>query len=620
MATMTSRTATSRSVLPLRNGAPAQEGVAVELAWHRSAPRRVARAEGWGTDSDGWKAWSAHLARRPVAQSVAALFPGKSPSLAWGIAAISDADLGVRVAPMLEELAALDRLERGKSWSLAADPIELAVAWLADKAHRPGAAFGLECVAWARALPALARLLPGDTWWHLADSLLHASGEAADAEQSPLARQWLRAELPLVLAYLLPELKPARELARRGSQELTLELCNAVAADGMPAAGQLDVLAALLGTFARSRALAQHLKKSGWNEESETRYANFARQVLRLAHRDGTFAFSPQQPHRADRDLLAAAFERANRADRAVATAIIHGREVSKSVSAKALPAPASNSENACVTVLRPNWARNGERVTVARSGSELRLELACGRDVLWSGPWTCEVRRDGELLVPDADAEWDEVCWTSTDDADYLEVELALSQGVRVQRQIVLAREDRFLFLADAVLGTEPASLEYRGSLPLGADIRFDPSTESREGYLVGRKPRGLLFPLGLPEWRAEPSAGTLEANAEQSLELRAARTMLAACIAPLFMDLHPRRLFRPATWRQLTVAETRQILSPDVAVGYRVQVRDEHWLVYRSLGERGNRTLLGHNLVSEFLVARFKTDGEIEPLVEIE
>jgi hypothetical protein len=68
------------------------------------------------------------------------------------------------------------------------------------------------------------------------------------------------------------------------------------------------------------------------------------------------------------------------------------------------------------------------------------------------------------------------------------------------------------------------------------------------------------------------------------------------------------------------LTVAQDRQTLSPDVAVGYRVQVRNEHWLVYRALGSRGNRTLIGHNLVSEFLVARFKTDGEIEPLVEIE
>ena len=130
-------------------------------------------------------------------------------------------------------------------------------------------------------------------------------------------------------------------------------------------------------------------------------------------------------------------------------------------------------------------------------------MELSSGRDLLWSGIWTCEVRRNGELLVPHADAEWDEVCWTSTEDADYLELEIALPQGIRVQRQIVLAREDRFLFLADAVLGTETAALEYRGTLPLGTDVSFDPSTETREGYLVGGKPRGLAFPLALRERR---------------------------------------------------------------------------------------------------------------------
>jgi hypothetical protein len=32
------------------------------------------------------------------------------------------------------------------------------------------------------------------------------------------------------------------------------------------------------------------------------------------------------------------------------------------------------------------------------------------------------------------------------------------------------------------------------------------------------------------------------------------------------------------------------------------------------------GNRTLLGHNLVSEMLVARFDRDGEVETLLEIE
>jgi hypothetical protein len=600
----------------------------VKPVWHSSTPGRIAQAEEWGTASEGWKALSAHLARRPVSQSVAALLPGKSISLAWGMPVAEPVTSGSRVPTTSELCAALDRLEHGKSWKLGTNAVEVAIAWMTETARRHGTtaglngnAFGLECIAFARALPALSGLLPGDQWWQLVDRLFLVVDEASHGnELSVLERQWLAAELPLVLAYVLPELKPARELARRGGQELATALRTAVAADGMPSARQWDEVPALLATWARSRILAQSLKKSGWNQESQDRYANFARQVLRLSRRDGGLALSKTEGSRAGRDLLAAAFVSADRADRILATSLIGGQELPRNVSAKSLPPPAVNNEAAGVTVLRPNWSRNSERVTVTRAGSEVRIELACGRDVLWSGVWTCEVRRNGELLVPEADAEWDEVCWTSTEDADYLELEIALPENIRVQRQIVLAREDGFLFLADAVLGTEAASLEYRGALPLGAEVSFDPSTETREGYLVGRKPRGLAFPLALPEWKAQPSAGALEGTLEQTLELRAARRDARCLYAPLFIDLNSRRIFRPATWRQLTVAEDRQTLSPDVAVGYRVQVRDEQWLLYRSLGKRGNRTLLGHNLVSEFLVARFKTDGDIEPLVEIE
>jgi hypothetical protein len=88
----------------------------------------------------------------------------------------------------------------------------------------------------------------------------------------------------------------------------------------------------------------------------------------------------------------------------------------------------------------------------------------------------------------------------------------------------------------------------------------------------------------------------------------------------APLFLDLKPRRMRRPLTWRQLTVAEGLEIQPNDAAVGYRVMVGNQQWLIYRSLAGAGNRTLLGHNLASETLVARFGRDGEVRPLLEVE
>jgi hypothetical protein len=88
----------------------------------------------------------------------------------------------------------------------------------------------------------------------------------------------------------------------------------------------------------------------------------------------------------------------------------------------------------------------------------------------------------------------------------------------------------------------------------------------------------------------------------------------------APLFFDLDRLRMTCPPTWRQLTVAALLASQPADVAVGYRVAVGRQQWLIYRSLAEKANRTLLGHNLSSEMLVASFDRSGEVVPLLEIE
>jgi hypothetical protein len=72
--------------------------------------------------------------------------------------------------------------------------------------------------------------------------------------------------------------------------------------------------------------------------------------------------------------------------------------------------------------------------------------------------------------------------------------------------------------------------------------------------------------------------------------------------------------------TWRQLAVAENLRRVSDNTAVGYRVQLGSEQWLIYRSFTRFGNRTVLGQNLSSEFFCGRFLPDGTTEMLIEIE
>ena len=82
----------------------------------------------------------------------------------------------------------------------------------------------------------------------------------------------------------------------------------------------------------------------------------------------------------------------------------------------------------------------------------------------------------------------------------------------------------------------------------------------------------------------------------------------------------LDPARQGRPLTWRQLTVADTRQNLPPHQAVGFRVQEGLEQWLVYRTLDAARNRTVIGCNLSCGFMLGRIERTGMVDRTIEIQ
>jgi hypothetical protein len=123
--------------------------------------------------------------------------------------------------------------------------------------------------------------------------------------------------------------------------------------------------------------------------------------------------------------------------------------------------------------------------------------------------------------------------------------------------------------------------------------------------------------LPLALPEWRSEFCHAELtvkEGQLQQSVAARGRNLYL-----PLWFDLDARRAQRGLTWRRLTVGEELAIQPRDVAVGYRVQSADQQWLVYRSLAGWGNRTVLGQNYSTEFVVCRFFAGGKSQDIIEI-
>lgn len=580
--------------------------------WHKSAPKAVRNAYAEGGPSAGWTAWRQHLRdrTRPI-----------EPSLPWGN---QDIWLGVADSDLADGMA------------------EAAMAWLR---HSAGDSIVLDdamaALAWCRRLPMLAETLASDDWWNLLNHLRRLADEAAAvtsqdrSENAALVWQLLAGELPLTLACLFPELTACRKLLPKARLALSAGLADLLDGKGLPHATCFGQLRPLLACWTRCRGLADRLKRKCWIADAERQYAYLVRNALRLCRRDGSLVFGDRSVDQADVKLLETAARLCgDKKNRVLASQTLARAGAAKKSHAcdKRGPKAAVHSEWASVALLRPDWSPSSPRLTALFPGDACRIELACGRDVLWSGDWSMDIQIDGVDAVPTSD--WSELCWLSDKDVDYLELEIDLGEGLRVQRHFVLGRKDRILLLADTVLASRPATIAYRGTLPLCSNVAFRETCDSPRAVLATTKPRVMVLPLALPEHRSEDTTeATAASNAfvADGRGLQLQQTIQGRSLfAPMFFDLNPRRFLRAngdrnpsperLVWRQLTVGERWAVQPADVAVGYRVAIGMRQWLIYRSLTHPGNRTLLGHNISSEMLVARFDRKGEVQSLIEIE
>jgi hypothetical protein len=270
------------------------------------------------------------------------------------------------------------------------------------------------------------------------------------------------------------------------------------------------------------------------------------------------------------------------------------------------------------LATLATGWKQSDARLAIAYADDPLLVELQVGGRQLLAGQWTSETFCDGNPVS--IDGSWDELCWQSDKDCDYLELSIDLTDNLRLDRQVLLAKRDHVLFLTDVLLSTRETSRVLRHSLhlPWGRDVTWQPETDTRDGLLADRKPRAAVLPLALNEWRSDPRGGSLVGDGG-CLALTQ-ETMGHALYCPLLVDLKPSRARRERTWRQLTVAESMTVVPRDTAVGFRAQSGRDQWVIYRSLGPAANRTVLGQNISGEFAAGRFPPSGELEAWIETE
>lgn len=282
--------------------------------------------------------------------------------------------------------------------------------------------------------------------------------------------------------------------------------------------------------------------------------------------------------------------------------------------------APGYYNATAKLALLRRGKRPPHDELLIDFSRETARVELRAAGDSLLAGDWQWQATVGGESLK--AEGEWSEVSWHHEKSCDYLEIEQPLSHGFKLERQVFLARNELFLFMADCLIGpakSDASEIRYVQSLPLATNATFAAATETREGWLsVGGRRRANVIPVAQTEWRSDFCHASLAVHGDKVTVEQAAhgRNLLS----PLWIDLNPSHLKRPLTWRRLTVGEHLKGISRDVAVGYRMQVGDEQWMLYRSLDRVANRSVLGHNTFGSFVCGKIDVKGNVKEILTME
>ena len=576
--------------------------------WSSAAPAGVIAAYESPDSGPGWEAWRKHLRARRQ-RRLAQLLRCDDPPLAWSVPHGEPFD---SARALIKQLA---RLEQGNRRA-ASGASTAATEWLARAESAPlTAALALESVAWCWALPHLAEHCDEKLWWRLLNHLVAAVEEPVDSSDKPLTKQLACGELALTLAYTFPELARCAGLRSDGRRASVNGLKALLNGSRYPHCRTLPDVRPLLASWTRCRALGSQLEGAWGGVQADRQYQTLLNAALRLSRRGRQAVFAPDDASKWDDSLLAAATRMAGRDSARLARLTTDGRTTNRANDS--LPKPAFDCESAGLAQLRSNWSPDSPLLTVAYGAPQVRLELSVDTRTLLSGGWEVEIDFAGRRLEPLGD--WQQTCWLSDHDMDYLELCLDLTHGVELERHILLARAHRILFLADTVLGTAPGRIDYASCLPLADDAQFRPEDETREGTLfVGRKPMARAMPLALPEWRVARGRGEFQAE-DRVLRLTQSSEQ-PRLLAPLFLDLDTSRFRRDLTWRQLTVAEDRENVPVDVAAGFRVQLDASQWVIYRSLAPPAIRSLLSKSLMHQFMFGMFSDEGKVEPQLEID
>jgi len=474
-----------------------------------------------------------------------------------------------------------------------------------------------EAATWGLAWMARSRRAGGS-----AGGLLERMVKLARSAQAMLAGgDTSPAVFTLALARLFCDIEACRCLERDAAAALSAEIARLVSTGGVVCLTGSAAAIDRVSHWGAARDVANATGGLPWDDDTENALATAVAATLPLLGDHGRMlAGAGRMPAAFSAPLLHAARTSGHR--RLSRTAKwLEGGGKGRGTGRRLLPRDLHDPA-AAAAILRSGWESGAVRVLVEYRGAVPRLEIAVGDRLLVTGPWQWRVSLAGRPL--EALGPWTLACYESDRHASFLEIAAPLAGGMQIERQVVMLPDDRIVLVADAVTrpaaagsATEQGALRLETVVPLAASLEGEAAEDTREVLVYDTKPRLLALPLALPEWRSV-GRGSL-APAPDGLLLEHDATG-SRCYSPLWMDLDASRQGLPLTWRQLTVADTRRNLPPHQAVGFRVQSGLEQWLVYRSLDATRNRTVLGCNLSSEFMLGRIGRTGVVKAAIEID
>jgi hypothetical protein len=386
---------------------------------------------------------------------------------------------------------------------------------IAELLHKPQPWSSAEIVVAGELLIACGRQLePAQVfalWNRMAVECLPAKPSlTADTPDDFLLRS---GEIPFLAGGLLAPLRDAKKLRELGRRTLGHELLSRTDRDGTPHAELLPRLPLWLAPLIRATLWAERLRTPLWSEEEHQRLSLVLERAIPLCRPNGRLAFSnglafPALPLF---DAAAKALSLTGPAEALLRTL----REGNASRVLKKRPAsgvmmmPSVQSDWSRFAMLRSDWSSHADCLAISHHQSLPLLDVAALGQPVLHGSWGLDLQIGdvGIELAP----EWACSCWLSDPDADYLELQMQGPGGLRVERQMLLSRQDHFLLLADCIRGARAVEksasrngdeprIHLQSRLPLAAGVTGEQDRLTREMRLKAGKQLVRVFPLGLP------------------------------------------------------------------------------------------------------------------------